>query len=150
MSDLDDLYQDVLKDHSKAPRNFRVMADANRQADGHNRLCGDKLHLFLKLDGDVIRDASFQGDGCAISKASASLMTEFLKGKKLSEVSHLYDRFHEVLTGPPDEEPDMSDLGKLVVFHGVRKFPVRVKCATLPWHTLQAAIKNDAQPASTE
>lgn len=150
MSDLDELYQDVLKDHSKSPRNFRAMADANRQADGHNRLCGDKLRLYVKLDGDVITDVSFQGDGCAVSKASASLMTETLKGKKIADAEKLYGRFHDVLTGPPDEEPDMSDLGKLVVFHGVRKFPVRVKCATLAWHTLQAALKNDHQPVSTE
>ena len=150
MSDLDELDQDVLKDHSRSPRNFRAMKDANREADGHNRLCGDKLHVFIKLEGDTIKDVSFQGDGCAVSKASASLMTESLKGKKIADAERMYGRFHEVLTGPPDVEPDMSDLGKLVVFHGVRKFPVRVKCATLAWHTLQAALKDDHAPVSTE
>jgi nitrogen fixation NifU-like protein len=150
MSDLDDLYQDMLKDHSRSPRNFRVMPDATGHADGHNRLCGDKLRLFVKLDGDIIRDVSFQGDGCAISKASASIMSETLKGKTLADAEKLFARFHGVVTGPPDEEPDTTDLGKLAVFRGVRKFPVRVKCATLCWHTFQAALKNDQAAVSTE
>jgi nitrogen fixation NifU-like protein len=150
MSELEDLYQDVIKDHSRSPRNFRKMASANRQADGHNRLCGDKLHLYVLVEADRIKDVAFQGDGCAISKASASLMSEMLKGKTIAEAEALFHRFHDVVTGPADEEPDMSDLDKLVVFHGVRKFPVRVKCATLPWHTLQAALKDDHKPVSTE
>jgi nitrogen fixation NifU-like protein len=148
--DLNDLYKEVIKDHSKKPRNFRALPDANRSADGHNRLCGDKLKVFVKVEEGIIRDVSFQGSGCAISTASASLMTEALKGKPVAEAEKLYHRFHEVLTGPPDETPDMSDMGKLVVFHGVRKFPVRVKCATLAWHTLDAALKDDHAPVSTE
>ncbi len=151
MSDLRDLYQEVILDHTKRPRNFRVMGDANRTADGHNRLCGDKLKLFVKVEDGVIRDAAFQGSGCAISTASASMMTEMLKGKTIGEAEKLFERFHEVLTGPPDEEvPDVPELGKLAVFAGVREFPVRVKCATLPWHTLQAALKQDHAPVSTE
>lgn len=151
MSDLRELYQEVILDHTKRPRNFREMPDANRQADGHNRLCGDKLHLFVKLDGNIIKDASFQGSGCAISTASASMMTDMLKGKTLAEAETLFHHFHDVVTGPPDEIPDLpEDLDKLVVFAGVREFPVRVKCATLCWHTLQAALKDDHTPVSTE
>jgi len=150
MSDLRDLYQELILDHCKRPRNFHVMAEASCQADGHNRLCGDKLHLYVRVENDVIRDIAFQGDGCCISKASASVMSEMLKGRSIAEAEALYTKFHDVVTGPPDEIPDVPELGKLVVFAGVREFPVRVKCATLPWHTLQAAIKNDAKPVSTE
>jgi len=151
MSDLRDLYQETILDHTKRPRNFRAMDDANRTADGHNRLCGDKLKLFIKVgpDGKIL-DAAFQGSGCAISTASASMMTETLKGKTVAEAEALYHKFHDVLTGPPDETPDVPELGKLAVFAGVREFPVRVKCATLPWHTLQAALKDDHAPVSTE
>jgi len=150
MSDLRDLYQELILDHCKRPRNFHVMAEASCQADGHNRLCGDKLHLFVRVENDVIKDIAFQGDGCCISKASASVMSEMLKGKTVAEAEALYTRFHDVVTGPPDEIPDVPELGKLVVFAGVREFPVRVKCATLPWHTLQAALKNEATAVSTE
>jgi len=152
MSDeLDDLYRETILDHTKRPRNFRALTDANRTADGYNRLCGDKLKLFVKLEGDVIKDIAFQGSGCSISTASASMMTEALKGKRLADVQHLFDEFHQVVTGPPDEMPDIpEDLGKLAAFAGVRKFPVRVKCATLSWHTLQAALKDDHKPVSTE
>jgi len=150
MSDLEDLYQDLIKDHTKKPRNFREMADATAHADGHNRLCGDKLTLWVKVQGDRIADVSFKGAGCSISTSSASMMTEALKGKTLAEAHALFEKFHAVLTGPPDQTPDVPELGKLAAFNGVRKFPVRVKCATLAWHTLEAALKNDQQPVSTE
>ena len=150
MSDLRDLYQETILDHTKRPRNKRAMADANRTADGHNRLCGDKLKLFVKVEGGRIIDAAFEGSGCAISTASASMMTETLKGKTLAEAEKLYQQFHEVLTGPPDETPDVPELGKLAVFAGVREFPVRVKCATLPWHTLRAALAGEEKTVSTE
>ena len=152
MTELRDLYQEVILDHNKAPHNYRQMADASRVALGHNPLCGDKLTLFVKLDGDRIADAAFQGSGCAISKASASLLTDAVKGKSLAEAESLYGRFHDLLTGPPDVKPDpalVKTLGKLAVFSGVREFPVRVKCATLSWHALEAALKNE-RAASTE
>jgi nitrogen fixation NifU-like protein len=134
---LDDLYQEVIIDHSKRPRNCRPMADANHRADGHNRLCGDKLRLYLKLEDDRIADASFEGSGCAISTAAASLMTESLKGKTRAESLTLLETFHELLT---TDTPVRRDLGKLVVFCGVRQYPARVKCATLAWHTLKSAL----------
>jgi nitrogen fixation NifU-like protein len=147
MSDeLDELYREVIRDHP----NFRTMEDANRTADGHNRICGDKLRLYVKVEDGVIRDLAFKGEGCSISTASASMMTEALKGKTLAEAQKIYQKFHEVLTGPSDTSPDVPELGKLAAFHGVRKFPVRVKCATLAWHTLQAALKDDQTPVSTE
>ena len=150
MSELDDLYRDIILDHTKKPRNFREMPDATAHAEGHNRLCGDKLTLWVKVRDGRIEDVSFKGQGCSISTASASLMTDALKGKTIAEANALFEKFHSVLTGPPDEEPDMDELGKLAAFHGVRRFPVRVKCATLAWHTLQAALKNDQAPVSTE
>ncbi|MGP6191760.1 MAG: Fe-S cluster assembly sulfur transfer protein SufU [Vulcanimicrobiaceae bacterium] len=133
----DDLYQEVIIDHSKRPRNHRAMEDANRRADGHNQLCGDKLRLYLKLEDDRVADASFEGSGCAISTAAASLMTESLKGKTREESLKLLDTFHELLT---TDTPVRRDLGKLVVFCGVREYPARVKCATLAWHTLKSAL----------
>ena len=148
--ELDDLYREVILDHTKHPRNFREISTPTRTADGHNRLCGDKLKIFVKLEKDRIVDLAFKGTGCSISTASASMMTEALRGKTLAEAQQLFNRFHEVLTGPPDVATDAEDLGKLAAFHGVRKFPVRVKCATLAWHTLQAALKNDEKPVSTE
>jgi len=149
--ELDELFQEVILDHYRRPRNFRVIADASHTADGNNRLCGDKLRLFVKVRDGLIEDLAFQGDGCAISKASASMMTQVLRGKRLDEAQHLFDEFHRVVTGPPDEVPDVpEDLGKLAAFAGVRKFPVRVKCATLSWHTLQAALKDEKKPVSTE
>ena len=148
--ELDDLYREVILDHTKHPRNFREITNPTRSADGHNRLCGDKLKVFVKLNGDKIEDLAFKGAGCSISTASASMMTEALKGKTLAEANDLFTRFHDVLTGPPDIATDAEDLGKLAAFHGVRKFPVRVKCATLAWHTLQAALKNNDTPVSTE
>lgn len=150
MSDLRDLYQEVILDHNKAPRNYRAMADATRMALGHNPLCGDKMTLWVKLEGDRIADVAFQGSGCAISKASASIMTDSIKGKSLAEAEALHGRFHDLLTGPPDVKADGAGLGKLAVFSGVREFPARVKCATLAWHTLEAALKNNAEIAKTE
>jgi len=144
---VDDLYQETILDHSKRPRNFHPMDDANRKAEGYNPLCGDKLRLYLKMEGDVVQDASFEGSGCAISTASASLMTESLKGKTRDEALKLLDKFHDLLT---TETPVSRDLGKLVVFCGVRDYPARVKCATLAWHTLKSALTNAAEPVTTE
>jgi nitrogen fixation NifU-like protein len=133
----DDLYQEIIIDHSKRPRNCRAMKDASHRADGHNTLCGDKLHLYLKLEKDCVTDAGFEGSGCAISTAAASLMTENVKGKTRCEALRLFDIFHELLT---TDTPVRRELGKLVVFCGVRKYPARVKCATLAWHTLKSAL----------
>jgi nitrogen fixation protein NifU and related proteins len=144
---INDLYQEVILDHSKRPRNSHPMDDANRRADGYNPLCGDKLKLFLKVENDIVIDASFIGSGCAISTASASLMTESLKGKSREEAIKLVDEFHELLT---TDTPVRDELGKLVVFCGVRDYPARVKCATLAWHTLRSALNGTADPASTE
>ena len=139
--DLSDLYQQVILDHSKSPRNFRKLEAANRTAQGHNPLCGDNIMLYLLLDGEVIKDISFQGSGCAISKASASLMTGVVKGKTRAEAEALFERFHRLVTGtlPPGES---ETLGKLAVFSGVSEFPIRVKCASLSWHTLKAALED--------
>jgi nitrogen fixation NifU-like protein len=147
MSDLRDLYQEVIFDHYKKPRNYHALASANHVAHGHNRLCGDQLTVYLHVDGDVITDLSFEGSGCAISTASASLMTDALKGKTLDEASRLFESFHHMVVD--DAEPD-AGLGKLEVLAGVREFPARVKCATLAWHTMQAALKDRAAPVSTE
>ena len=147
MSDLTDLYQEVILDHNRRPRNFRVLADATHQAEGYNPLCGDRLELYLNVTSGVITDVGFQGSGCAISKASASLMTDCLKGCPVADACTLFERFHRMVTTPPDVA--VEDLGKLSAFAGVRQFPVRVKCASLAWHTLKAAL-NQAQKASTE
>ena len=145
---VDDLYQEIILDHSKRPRNCHTMDDATRKADGYNPLCGDKLKLFLKMDGDVVRDLSFVGSGCAISTASASLMTETLKGKSREEALQMMERFHDLLT---TDVPVTKDLGKLKVFGGVREYPARVKCATLAWHTLKSALTgNTAEAVTTE
>jgi nitrogen fixation NifU-like protein len=143
-----DLYQEIILDHSKRPRNCHSMADATRQADGYNPLCGDKLKLFVKVENDIVVDVSFVGSGCAISTASASLMTESLKGKTRAEALKLLDKFHELLT---TDTAVSQDLGKLVVFCGVRDYPARVKCATLAWHTLKSALSAElTEPVSTE
>jgi nitrogen fixation protein NifU and related proteins len=144
---IDDLYQETILDHSKRPRNHHPLADATRQAEGYNPLCGDKLKLYLKMDGDIVQDASFEGAGCAISTASASLMTESLKGKTREEAIKLVDKFHELLT---TDTPASRDLGKLVVFCGVREYPARVKCATLAWHTLKSALRGSPETVTTE
>ena len=149
MADLRDLYQEVILDHTRRPRNFGPLADANRCAEGSNPLCGDRVTLYLKLVDSVIEDVRFEGNGCAISTASASLMTEALKGKTLDEVQALFGAVHALLTVGDDAHPAVP-LGKLEVLSGVREFPVRVKCATLPWQTLQAALRDEARPVSTE
>jgi nitrogen fixation NifU-like protein len=144
---VDDLYQETILDHSKRPRNHHSMDDANRKAEGYNPLCGDKLRLYLKVEDDVVQDASFEGSGCAISTASASLMTDSLKGKTRAEALKLMEKFHDLLT---TDTPVQQDLGKLVVFCGVRDYPARVKCATLAWHTLKSALNNAGDPVTTE
>jgi nitrogen fixation NifU-like protein len=149
MQDLRDLYQEVILDHSKRPRNFRDLPDASNKAKGHNPLCGDKLDIFVKVEDGVITDVSFQGAGCAISTASASMMTESLKGKTEEEVNDLFEHFHNVVTGK-QREGEAEKLGKLAVFAGVQEFPVRVKCATLAWHTLHAALENEGEAVTTE
>jgi nitrogen fixation NifU-like protein len=147
MSDLSDLYQEVILDHNKRPRNFRVLERPSHQAEGFNPLCGDRLNLYLQVEGDRIVDVAFQGSGCAISKASASLMTDALKGRSIEEANELFGRFHRMVTTPPDR--DVEDLGKLSVLSGVRAFPVRIKCASLAWHTLRAALQQQDR-TSTE
>ena len=142
MSDLSDLYQEVILDHNKRPRNYRAIDMPTHFAEGYNPLCGDRLKLYVQVEGDVITDLSFEGSGCAISKASASLMTDALKGRTLGEAQQLFERFHEVVTTPPDQP--VEDLGKLSALAGVREFPVRVKCASLAWHTLKAALDRKA------
>jgi nitrogen fixation NifU-like protein len=149
MSELTDLYQEVILDHNRRPRNFRAMDNATRRQEGYNPLCGDRLTVYVALEDDRISDVSFQGSGCAISKASASLMTEALKGKTVEEARTLFDRFHEMVTS--SAEQPAADLGKLSVLSGVREFPTRIKCASLAWHALKAAVADpQAAPVSTE
>ena len=149
MSDLRDLYQEVILDHNRSPRNFGRLDDADLQADGHNPLCGDRLSITVKLDGDRVTDLRFEGSGCAISKASASLMTEKVKGGTLDELRGLFDRFHRLVTDQTAPADD-AGLGKLAVFAGVRDYPARVKCAILAWHTLRAAVDDRHEIISTE
>lgn len=148
--DLKDLYKDIIVDHNRSPRNFRKLEAATRIANGFNPLCGDKLTVYLQLDGETISDLSFQGSGCAISVASASLMTERLKGKTLAEAETLYAGMHALLTGSGAAETDAASLGKLAALEGVKEYPSRVKCATLCWHTLEAALHNDSAAVTTE
>ena len=148
MSELRELYQTVILDHNKKPRNFRVPEHVTSEGDGVNPLCGDKVTVLLSVEDDVVRDVGFQGSGCAISTASASLMTEAVKGRSREQALELFDRFHELVTG--EKEPDPAALGKLAVFAGVRDYPMRVKCATLAWHTLRAALRGDHEPVKTE
>ena len=143
MSELSDLYQEVILEHNKNPRNFREIADADQYADGKNPLCGDALRVYISLDGDTVTDVAFKGSGCAISKASASMMTQAVKGKTRSEAEHIFDEFHKMVTGDLDIETDDNDLGKLKIFAGVLEFPARVKCASLSWHTLNAALRGE-------
>lgn len=147
--DLRELYQEVIFDHNRNPRNFRIIENADRKVEGFNPLCGDRLTLYLKMVGDKITDASFQGSGCAISTASVSLMTEIIKDKTQAEAETLFKTFHEMTTGK-DEQIQLEAVGKLAVLAGVREYPARVKCATLAWHTLDAALKNQQQAVSTE
>ena len=149
MPDLRDLYQDVILEHSKAPRNYHELKTANHKAEGYNPLCGDRFTIYLDLQDDSIHDIGFQGSGCAISKASASMMTQIVKGKSRAEVETLFDRFHKLVTGQP-ANGNQYELGKLTVFSGVSEFPVRVKCATLAWHTLRAAFEGKQEVVSTE
>ena len=150
MSDLRGLYQEVILDHSKRPHNYRVMESADRQADGYNPLCGDRVRIYVKLEGERISDISFQGSGCAISTASASILTETLKGKTSAEADALFETFHDLVTGKGGANGESLELGKLAVFSGVSEFPVRVKCATLAWHTLRSAMAGSSEVASTE
>jgi nitrogen fixation protein NifU and related proteins len=154
MSDLRELYQEQILEHSKTPRNFRVLPEASCQAEGFNPLCGDHFTVYLQFEGDAIRDIAFQGAGCAISKASASMMTQVLKGKTRAEAEEIFRRFQDLVTNQEAKsgngEGNGENLGKLAVFAGVRDYPVRVKCATLAWHTLHAALEGSQQPVSTE
>ncbi len=150
MSDLKGLYQEMILDHSKRPRNFGVLEGANRHAEGYNPLCGDKVKIDVKVDGDRISDIKFQGSGCAISTSSASILTETLKGKTRAEADALFEMFHGLVTGKPPRDGNNPPVGKLAVFSGVSEFPMRVKCATLAWHTLKSALAGTGQVVSTE
>ena len=149
MSELNDLYQETILEHNKNPRNFRAIENADQEADGNNPLCGDALRVYVKMDGDRVEDVAFKGSGCAISKASASMMTQTVKGKTREETELLFDEFHRMVTGGLDVETDENHLGKLKIFAGVLEFPARVKCASLSWHTLTAALKGEDE-VSTE
>jgi len=149
-ADLGDLYQEVILEHSKAPRNYRKPAVVNQEAEGYNPLCGDRCMVYLDLQDGAIKDIGFQGSGCAISRASASMMTQSVKGKSKAEAAELFDRFHRLVTGDQEAVAKASQMGKLAVFSGVSKFPARVKCATLAWHTLQSALEGKHDPVSTE
>jgi nitrogen fixation NifU-like protein len=149
MSELSELYQQVILDHNKKPRNFRKLEEANRTAEGYNPLCGDQLTVYMRLEDDVVKDISFEGSGCAISKAAASMMTQSVKGKTRQEAEALFDEFHRMVTGELDEEATPNQLGRLTIFAGVRDFPARVKCASLSWHTMHAALKGEGT-VSTE
>ena len=152
MSDLEELYQEVIMEHNLKPRNFRRLEDGNRSSDGFNPFCGDTITLYLKLEDDHVVDVGFQGSGCAISRASASMMTESIKGKSTEETEHIFEAFHRMLTQGTGDEPDLDDddLGDLAVMSGVSKFPTRVKCATLSWHTLRAAMEDEDGTVKTE
>jgi len=149
MSELSELYQQVILDHNKKPRNFHRLENANRSAEGHNPLCGDQLSVYLHVEDDQVKEVSFEGSGCAIAKASASMMTQAVKGKTKQEAETLFHEFHRMATGDLDEENEPNHLGKLKIFAGVRDFPARVKCATLSWHTMHAALEGE-ESATTE
>ena len=148
MSDLRELYQQVILDHNKKPRNFRVIEPCGHEADGFNPLCGDKVHVYVETDGDTITDVAFQGEGCAISTAAASMMTEAIKGKSLAEAEAIFAAYQKMVTG--EEDADSAQLGKLAIFEGVREYPMRVKCATLAWHTMRSALHESDKTATTE
>ena len=150
MPELRELYQELILDHSKRPSNFGKLEGANRQASGYNPLCGDKITVYVKVEDNIVREIRFEGVGCAISTASASLMTEKSKGKTLEEADALFDLFHKLVTGGTVEESTAAELGKLSAFSGVKEFPVRVKCATLPWHTLRSALRGTGEVVFTE
>ena len=149
-SELRELYQQVILDHNKNPRNFKKLDKANHIAEGYNPLCGDKINLYLIIEDDVVKDVSFQGSGCAISKASASLMSSIVKGKNKVEAEKLFEKFHDLVTGKLTDETEIEELGKLAVFAGVKDFPARVKCASLAWHTLMSALQDEKSFVSTE
>ena len=149
MSELSELYQQVILDHNKKPRNFRRLETANRTAEGYNPLCGDQLKVYMQLEDEVVQDVSFEGSGCAISKAAASMMTQSVKGKTRQEAETLFNEFHRMVTGELDEAATPHNLGRLTIFSGVRDFPARVKCASLSWHTMYAALKGE-ETVSTE
>ena len=150
MADLRDIYQEVILEHAKTPRNFHALSAADLKAEGFNPLCGDRCSVYVALNGDVIEDIAFQGSGCAISRASASMMTQSLKGKTTEEAEELFHNFHRMVTGQSGDSGKHPEMGKLEVFAGVSGFPARVKCATLAWHTMQAALHGDGQPVTTE
>ncbi|HEV2862949.1 MAG TPA: SUF system NifU family Fe-S cluster assembly protein [Pyrinomonadaceae bacterium] len=149
MSELSELYQQVILDHNKKPRNYRELETANRVAEGHNPLCGDQLTVYLRMEENAVAEVSFVGSGCAISKASASMMTQTVKGKSRADAQTLFDEFHRMVTGELDEESEPNQLGRLKIFAGVRDYPARVKCASLPWHTMRAALEGE-EVATTE
>jgi len=148
--DVRELYQEVILDHSRRPRNFGSLGADARRAEGANPLCGDQLTVYLVVDGDVVRDVRFEGSGCAISTASASLMTEAVKGKPIADTLELFERFHDVVTSPAADDVSKAEIGKLAALAGVREFPMRVKCASLAWHTLRAALDDRGEPVTTE
>jgi nitrogen fixation NifU-like protein len=147
---LRDLYQQVILDHNKSPRNFKKLETANKTAEGYNPLCGDKINIYLEVENDVVKDVSFIGSGCAISKASASIMSTIIKGKTIDEAEKLFRKFHALITGKLNDSENIEDLGKLAVLAGVKEFPVRVKCASLAWHTMISALKNENKTVTTE
>ena len=149
-SDLGDLYQEIILEHSKAPRNYRKPAVVSQEAEGYNPLCGDRCTVYLDVEDGAIKDIGFQGSGCAISRASASMMTQTVKGKSKAEAAKLFDRFHRLVTGDEETMANAEEMGKLAAFAGVSKFPARVKCATLAWHTMQSALEGKHDPVSTE
>jgi nitrogen fixation protein NifU and related proteins len=149
-NELRELYQQVILDHNKSPRNFRVIENANHYSEGYNPLCGDRIDIYLDVEHGIVKDISFQGKGCAISKASASLMSSMVKGKPVEEAEKLFEKFHDLITGKLGDNPDTEELGKLAVFAGVRDFPARVKCASLAWHTMINALKEEKDIVTTE
>lgn len=149
-NELKELYQQVILDHNKSPRNYRKLDSANHSSEGYNPLCGDKVNIYLDVEDNIIKDVSFLGSGCAISKASASLMTTILKGKTTEEAEGLFEKFHNLITGKDDLEVDIEEMGKLAVFAGVKEFPSRVKCAGLAWHTMISALKGESKTVTTE
>ena len=150
MDEMRELYQETILDHHKHPRNWGALDNANRSSEGYNPLCGDRITVYILLEDETVKDVSFEGSGCAICTASASVMTESIKGKTVAEVEDLFGVFHDLVTGDPTETPDTSALGKIAVFFGVREFPVRIKCATLAWHTLRSALEGKDDSVSTE
>jgi nitrogen fixation NifU-like protein len=148
--ELKELYQQVILDHNKSPRNFKKIETANKEAEGYNPLCGDKVNIYLQVEDGIVKDISFLGSGCAISKASASLMSAAVKGKSVEEAEKLFEKFHNLITGKLNEDYAMEELGKLAVFAGVKEFPLRVKCASLAWHTMLSALKDESKAVTTE